>query len=448
MLKTSFFLLCLLFSPVLMAQTVAWDSTVLELFDKPKKVKWMQHYRGRIDDLNDIAVTLAFDGKQCKGTLLYLRSKTSFTLEGQIKKGVLKLKEIDKKGQVSGHIKGKVIEGEIIGEWSNHNNSFGGSLFLEKTDKSIDVPSYCGNNKWIHHYTGEFQDKASDLILQKESDNYLKGNLYLAATGKSYALNGFLEENGLFSLKITDDYRNKKGVMTGSLVEAHALNASFNTTSGYQGLATYTLHSELLVGCVEFADYLSSYDITYPKLQHRQFNNWIDAVSNNWISNCRNYADEVRKKNKTETPALRASLRAYAWTDLDLLSDQLISGFITFSNTWSSGRVGQSFSFDLKKGKEITFDNLFKPEFDYRRYIWNELNRKIKKHPMYKNEGFRSWISALEFPYFTIRKEGVSFSSGFDTIYGQQRITIPFKDLKPYLRKGNPVEHLYINEQQ
>ena len=70
-----FCLICIGLSPVAFAQTALPQHAVIQLFEKPHKVQWVKHYKGRIDDLNDIALSLAYDGKQCKGQLTYLRSK-------------------------------------------------------------------------------------------------------------------------------------------------------------------------------------------------------------------------------------------------------------------------------------------------------------------------------------------------------------------------------------
>lgn len=34
------------------------ESTVRAMFDDASKVKWIEHYRGRLSDINDVAMTL------------------------------------------------------------------------------------------------------------------------------------------------------------------------------------------------------------------------------------------------------------------------------------------------------------------------------------------------------------------------------------------------------
>jgi len=49
----------------------------------------------------------------------------------------------------------------------------------------------------------------------------------------------------------------------------------------------------------------------------------------------------------------------------------------------------------------------------------------------------------VDFPYYTIHREGLCFMTAFDSVYGQQRITIPFKELEAYLQPQHPLYFLY-----
>ena len=47
-----FCLLCVLMNYGAFAQTALPQHAVIQLFEKPHKVQWVKHYKGRIDDLN------------------------------------------------------------------------------------------------------------------------------------------------------------------------------------------------------------------------------------------------------------------------------------------------------------------------------------------------------------------------------------------------------------
>ena len=149
-----FILLFILFPIFCAAQKMDTKDNVKAMFENPSDIQWIKHYKGRIDDLNDVSVTLAFDGEDCKGQITYLRSHTEFDLLGKIENRQLLLHEIDNSKKLSGSIIG-IITGKIItGNWNNFDGSKGGNLLLTETEKEIDFPSYCGDNKWVRKYNG------------------------------------------------------------------------------------------------------------------------------------------------------------------------------------------------------------------------------------------------------------------------------------------------------
>ncbi|MEO1513625.1 MAG: hypothetical protein AAFV95_01390 [Bacteroidota bacterium] len=439
--------LCHLFfllAPLLLsAQSSAEEQAVQALFEQPAAIEWIQHYKGRIDDVNDIAVTLGFDGKNCKGHMLYLRSKERFELEGTLQNKILLLTE--KSGSlVSGHIQAEVLPEGIVGEWHNTDQSIGGQFHLNAVKKPVEFPSYCGDNKWIHFYKGVIVPYESNLLLQKESDNQLRGILFIQRENKSYNLSGQADAYGYFKLAIKDIEEQFRGYLVGKFQKDQLSELKFVTTGGYQKDAVFRLEEALPVACVEFADFISSYDITYPKTQHVPFNRWMEALTDQWVDKCRNYSKEVRALNDKNTADLRASVRSFAWSDLDFYSAQLISGLLTMNNSWSTQVQTRTINFDFVEGKEILLKDLFREGFNHRTFIDFHLRKQVKNLPLYKqSDTYRKWVAQLEFPHFTIRQDGLCFSSDFNAIYGQQRVLISYEALRPYLRKENPVAYLY-----
>ena len=65
----------ILLSPIFChAQKIDAKDYVKSLFENQAEIQWVKHYKGRIDDLNDVAITLGFDGTDCKGRLTCLLS--------------------------------------------------------------------------------------------------------------------------------------------------------------------------------------------------------------------------------------------------------------------------------------------------------------------------------------------------------------------------------------
>lgn len=436
----------LLFPLFLSAQAQTEAERVRAMFDKPSRIEWIQHYKGRIDDLNDIAVTLAYDGKNCKGQMTYLRSKERFDLDGSLQQKQLVLKEKSGK-EVSGYIRAAIRPEGIVGEWQNADHSIGGRFHLHAVDKAIQFPSYCGDNKWIHLYKGVITPYASNLLLQKESNSMLRGVLFIQRENKSYSVQGEANAYGQFSLRVRDIHDRPKGILKGRFQKDQLIDLEFVNNNQYVKKAIFRLADALPVACVEFADFISSYDITYPKTNNVSYNRWMDELTDNWVVKCRNHSREVGKlsKNGERNPDLRASVRSFAWSELDLYDSRLISGLMTMDNSWMTNIQTQAINYDLVHGKEIRLEELFRENFDHQTFLDYHIKNKLKENNLYdQNKDFREWVKEVSFSHFTIRQEGLCFSTDFNAIYGHQKVLISFKALRPYLRtKQSPIAHLY-----
>ena len=56
--------------------------------------------------------------------------------------------------------------------------------------------------------------------------------------------------------------------------------------------------------------------------------------------------------------------------------------------------------------------------------------------------GYRAWLDKNGFPLYTLRRDGLELSTPFHPVYGRQRLLIPYAELKPYMKKENPVADL------
>ena len=427
--------LILLFPIFCLAQKADSKAYVKALFENQTEIQWVKHYKGRIDDLNDVSVTLGFDGTDCKGQLTYLRSNTKFDLDGTLENRQLFLQELDETKKVSGTLKGELKGNMVIGKWKNYNGKMGGNLWLEETEKENKFPSYCGDNKWIRKYEGAVGQKSAEIILQKESSQKLSGIIFYERKNQSYALHGNIDEQNDFIIKVKDEKGSIVQTLEGNL-QQDKLTIAVKQTSSKNAKTTLTPIEGLTIGCVEFSDYKTSYDITFPKTTNAAFNKQMQEETDAWVKACRNHSVRVKKENPLEQPKFRATERGYAWSEVDYFSKKIISGLMTFSNTWTPGQKIIAFNFDLENNNSIYLSDVMEQNKDSEKYIKNYCKREIKNHKLYGDDDFKKWIKKSDFPYFTIRKEGICFSTKFSMLYGRQSVTIPYQQLKPFLTKS------------
>jgi len=422
----------ILLSPIFcLSQKMEAKDYVKTLFENQANIQWIKHYKGRIDDLNDVAITLAFDGTDCKGRLTYLRSDTDFDLNGFIENQTIFLQEFDEKNKVSGTLSGKISGKTIHGNWKNFDGSRGGNLSLLETENITKFPSYCGDNKWIRKYKGKIANDNWEIILQKESSDRLSGLVFYKKKNTSYTIKGNIDENDNFTLKA----KNQQGQIVETFIGQ--LQQDQLTIGKKKYPKTTLLPVEgLTVGCVEYADYATGYDITFPKTTNAAFNKQMDEETNAWIKACRNYLLKAKKQETFADPKMRAAERGFAWGEVEYFSKKVISGFMTFSNTWTPGQKLIAFNFDMENDRMLYLEDFFEDKKDYQKYIRNYIKKEIKNHQLYSDSNFKKWIKKNDFSYFTIRKDGICFSTKYSQLYGRQSVTIPYRQLQPFLKKS------------
>lgn len=414
------------------------EQEIRSRFTNPRKVDFLKYYKGRIDHFNDIALVLAHDGQKCKGQLTYLRSKTIFNLEGTIMNQQFLLNELDELGNVTGSLNGEIKGNSIEAEWENLNNSIGKKAILTETTKLEDFPVHCGDNKWVSIYVGKGNGLELELIVQKRSNNQLSGIAYLE--GKSYQFQGDIDERNFINVYLKTHIERNYGKLTGDFKNQNFFRANLIAENGQSRTLTFKLKERLRVGCIEYADYVSSFDLTYPKTKSAQFNNWLGKIVNDWAQSCRNYSKKVSFSKNSQ---LRASVRAFGWCSMDVYSNELISGFLSFNSTWGKNDRGIAFNFDPKTEQLLTHDDIFKPHFNQNHFIKNLVKTIYTNHPLWGDEGFRSWIEEdAAFPHFIIRKDGINFSTNFNVLYGRQNVTIPFEELGAFLKEHEILKKL------
>ena len=402
-----------------------------------------KHYKGRIDDISDVTLSLYCDGQYCDGEMTYLRSRDQFRLEGVRKADNLQLKEMDKSGNGTGFLSGKVQGNTLLLDWKNKSGTIGNMMVLTEVDKKPIFPTFCGDNKWINVYRGEIKGQEVEMILQRVDNNRVLGQAFFVNTGQKITVSGEMTLNDNLYLSLTEEKTgNPIGLLRGVFRQKHNLNASYYSNANIQSFATFNLEKSLSVSCLEYTDFYTTYEFLFPKSNNAIFNEIMVVLTKDWIDECRTHSKNIRKKKPDAD--LRASQRAYSWTDIEILTDQFISGLLTYHTSWSGLQKTKTFNYDFTSGELIDLPGIFKKGFDYESFIKEYISEEITKTQLYKNNrAFRNWIRKQEFPHFTFDQTGISFYTEFHIVYDRQRVLVPYKKLKGYIRKNAAVRSLF-----
>jgi hypothetical protein len=426
------------------SQDVSEEAKVSSLFPEGD-IQWIKYFKGRVDDLSDIRVSLGYDGAYCRGIFTYIRSGETFTLEGQLRKDTLIVNELDANESVTGHLKG-VFKGKYFtGEWTNFNNTIGGiQINLQELAEPPVYPSYCGDNKWVHAYRAGFGEDEFEFLLQKGSFGSMRGVGYSKKSKQSFHIKGTYDElqNGMV-LALKNQNNEKMGTLSLKMKSINEFTGSYQPTDGAKCFGDALRSDNLGVGCMEYADYVASYDVTYPKKdEDSAFNLWMQTIIADWFKETQKFINDVRMDNIDNVPEIRSVARAYSWCDMDYYSNELISGFMHFGNSWTKNRSERAFIFDLRTGKEIAKQDIFKADSKVDEVIQQYILEQLPKNLLANDEQFVAWINTQTFSNITVRREGLAFSTEANGTYGRQSVIVPLKLLTPYLNPKTSIFRL------
>ncbi|NJN77205.1 MAG: DUF3298 domain-containing protein, partial [Saprospiraceae bacterium] len=369
--------------------------------------------------------------------------KAKFKIEGNILNDTtLTLTEYDLNNMATARIEATIKKYDgISGSWFTLDKKLGEVLELLPTNSEPNYPGYCGDNKWIHKYSGTLGNNDVEMMIRKGNNGYVKGTIYYKSTNKTHFIEGDILNNGrAIYLEIKDLNWNKIAKINGRIdFNSDAISGTAITPTGEIN-CDLTLFQKMEVGCMEYADFLTKTEITYPKTTNQNFNEALKTKIQDWSTLSKAYTKEYEAQMSTFSAANRASLRSYCWYEVDCFSSRLISGKIIQTNTWNNDYQGFSFNYDLVENKEITLEDIFKKSFDYQRFINRYIEKDVKKRPYYGDGFYESWIKKQEFEYYTFRKEGLVLSTKFNGTYGEQQVTIPYEILIPYLKDMSILE--------
>ncbi len=412
---------------------------MINLFPAGTRLQWVRYFRGRIDDVSEVLIRLGFDGSQCRGFFSYPESTTRFQLSGSLEGVVLVLTESDDKGMITGRLTGTLQGEQLDAEWTNATNTLGSRLEAREAKSPAALREPCGDNKWVSRYVARWNNLRVDLTLARVNNGALNGYLWIEADDRTYTLKGKIFPDDHYELQALLPNGKTAAHLQGSLKNPQSSDCQW-VGSGEKRTIKFIQRYQYTVGCLEYADYTSSFDALYPRTDCGGCNTVLDQRVTEWFAQCKATVQAQKKPNK---PEFRNALRASAWYEITCWTETIFCGYLTFAESWKAQTSGLSFNFDLRSGKEITFDDLFNRGFNAQEWFADYARKESPKMNKFAADPkFREWLQKDGFPMFTIRRDGLELSTHFHPVYGQYHLTIPYDTLKPYMRRNNPIADL------
>jgi len=273
------------------------------------------------------------------------------------------------------------------------------------------------------------------MVLVRSHNGALDGFLWVESDGRTYRLKGEIKNDGAYEMEVLGSADRLAALLSGNLKPGQNTDCNW-VGSGERRTFKFVLKDHFLLGCYEYADYATSYDVLYPRTPCAHCNTQLDEQVNQWVESCKS---AFSGKKIPLSPANRGSQRASAWPEIACWTDNVFTGYVTFSDTWTDQAQGLSFNYDLRSNKEIGLEDLFNKGFNAQKYLTDWANREMPKLPSFAGDPkYREWLTRAGFPLFALRREGLEISTLFHPQYGRQTLLVPYSGLKTYLKKDSP----------
>lgn len=400
-------------------------------------------FKGKVNAMHAVLLELEMKAEESsyktKGLVKYERTRTVIEVFGRVTKDSLFLSEVNEDDQITGYWKGVWIHNSkelkhLTVEWVSADNSLGADVDLQETKEEKPIIYSCELGKWLRHYKTKTDKGEIDMYLACTGEGRLSGTAYYEENKKSYKLVGeWNEEKDDFIVLVEDTNWKSKDNFEGKIndkKELVGISASGDTIH-------FLVRQELAVSCLEFMDYYTTIDITFPnRALNSKLNEYLASLIEQNIKNVRKYAMKIN--DLPHSPQNRASVRAYNWWQIDYFSENILSGTMTFSTTQDTSYITTGFNYDIQNSREIKLEDIvdiknknferFKNDF-----IRQEVQKKIVENT--DNREFNTWIKEQKFEIFSLRRDGIIFSTRFNSLFGCQTIIIPYDVLTPYLKR-------------
>jgi len=401
---------------------------VKSLFSDTSHLEWINTYKGLVDNMTKVEASLGFDGTYCKGILYYPSSGFSTEILGTAVGNRFLMNEVNEDGLITGKLTGTISHDFINASWSNHNNTIGCNYKLKNTSKPVKIALKDNEDKWVRWYKGKVSEEVLHIILHKKTENDIYGSCYNETGTRSYLVKGILNEDKSINLNFYLG-EHQMATFAGKMGKPKLIKGIVNGIGMVNEELSLYLDNKINYQQIAFQSFSTSYEVLIPEYGSKDFDRFIKNITGDWVQKCVDKSNsKTNKENDTTIPEERMVNRAYIYPDIRYVTDNVISGHMVFVNTWTGQTITKSINFNLNEDNEISLDQLFNKDIEYKDSLKTYL-KSVNKN-------------AFTISYFNITPEGLRIYDDFDPINGRNDVIVPYSVLKPWAKKNGPLKKL------
>ena len=385
-------------------------------------------YTAFFDNRYKVQLHLTHRGAHWQGTCVYPSSNTRFYVEGEQEDGEVLLFEKDSTGASAGVWLLKLSSDGPVAHWHNNDGTVQYTVNLIKGDSNKKA---IGSSRVLFYNGKIFGDKYT-LTLYHET-NKAKSSLLNATknffiTHKTACIdeecNNFVIKTINFDpVKKLECYKNN----------AITLRADVYNSFNSKHITVFNLMEQLKMKDTAYIGKDYMFYVTYPVFENKKVNASFQREILKIAGKMKRELDSIAGKND----GLDARLETFAaaWFDVDFYSPQLFSGRFFIQKSYKNGISVMPVVFNLQTGKKVDISGQFKPDFNFKFFAKQYIKEHIKEIPGYKSSMARNFLIPANFKYFTVNNTGIVISTGFNTMFGDFKMIIPFDEIKDNIKR-------------
>lgn len=391
---------------------------VRAMFDKPNEHIQVGIWKGVLENVHPVIFYLAIEEDIAKGYYRIVSSGDEYQLDGEVRNNQIFLTETNASGEIVGYFRSRHVPLYDAGmtlnfKWFNYDQSNVLQVKLDAT-RFADLPRSVFK-PYIHKYHST--DTEESIILEAlTADRYV-----------IHYLNDKEEHIQAYSLKAQDTsiqvQLNQKQI-------EYQLNSKQVLVDG----KPFELKQKLNLQHVAFAQDQSLSQVEYPQMDHAGFNRWMQNYIKDEKAKVRTEITQLCQKNPSEASS-HFLYTWEAWTVIDYLNEDIISGRIFWNTSWKSNWTVQPFTYDLKNNEEI----------DVRKDIHQEaftvqMQQAIQSYILSQQHKTGCELKPNDFRYVSFGKHELLISTAWNYNCGDAVVRIPYTSLDKPIRRNKIIK--------
>lgn len=399
---------------------------VRDMFSKPNAYIDVEIWKGYMENAHPVEFYLARRNQEIKGYYRIISSGDEFAVEGEINANKAIISEYDSENNELGifHIDSFInfeLGEKILLKWFNVNRDDIIEFDLTASRFS-DYPDGLFHPEVVKYSRYEDKTREHILIEQLNSKEII---LHISKNLKEETHR--LTVNSLSPLDFKYTSEGKEYIY-------EEINEKLRKRVDGQ-IFFYNRENSLEIQPLTYASTHFLCNVEYPEANNPAFNKWISTM----IQKRRNATrkDVNQRVKAIENPADGHFYYKWnSWTEIDYLSDNIISGRMVFIRSWQDTMETFSFHYDLQEEEPFDILNEFKGDFNMKDYLNKFIQSELTKYHK-QNRTDKYDLKLQDYTELAITDNYLIVSTKFHWLYGYHKMKIPYSELEGLLKRNS-----------